>query len=176
MYKHFSRSLYCISNYVHMMSKIQAPNPVLFFLETTTKPDSRIWTCAKWLVINLTDMWVVLLNYLPSTTLPPWALDWLMMRKLLSVLLSICSCGRKEVVKQTSCCLCTWLPDGYSQIIRSYVFGPTGFWTMAPLHYAAKFDPFLSLDCAPTPSTLAQSKERKGSNFAFWQPCLCTGK
>ena len=23
----------------------------------------------------------------------------------------------------------------------------------------AKFDPFLSLDCAPTPSTLAQSKE-----------------
>ena len=34
----------------------------------------------------------------------------------------------------------------------------------------AKFDPFLSLDCAPTPSTLAQSKERKGSNFAIWQP------
>ena len=23
-----------------------------------------------------------------------------------------------------------------------------GFWTMAPLRYAAKFDPFLSLDCA----------------------------
>ena len=42
---------------------------------------------------------------------------------------------------------------------------------MAPLRYAAKFDPFLSLDCAPTPSTLAQSKERKGSNFAIWQPC-----
>ena len=34
----------------------------------------------------------------------------------------------------------------------------------------AKFDPFLSLDCAPTPSTLAQSKKRKGSNFAIWQP------
>ena len=42
-------------------------------------------------------------------------------------------------------------------------------WTMAPLRYATKFDPFLSLDCAPTPSTLAQSKERKGSNFATWQ-------
>ena len=41
---------------------------------------------------------------------------------------------------------------------------------MAPLRYAAKFDPFLSLDWAPTPSTLAQSKERKGSNFAIWQP------
>ena len=40
---------------------------------------------------------------------------------------------------------------------------------MAPLRYAAKFDPFLSSDCAPTPSTLAQSKERKGSNFAIWQ-------
>ena len=45
-----------------------------------------------------------------------------------------------------------------------------GFWTMAPLRCAAKFDPFLSLDCAPKPSTLAQSKERKGSNFAIWQP------
>ena len=35
----------------------------------------------------------------------------------------------------------------------------------------AKFDPFLSLDCARlegvgAPSNLAQSKERKGSNFA----------
>ena len=40
---------------------------------------------------------------------------------------------------------------------------------MAPLRCAAKFDPFLSFDCAPTPSTLAQSKERKGSNFAIWQ-------
>ena len=30
--------------------------------------------------------------------------------------------------------------------------------------------PFLSLDWAPTPSILAQSKERKGSNFAIWQP------
>ena len=46
---------------------------------------------------------------------------------------------------------------------------------MAPLRYAAKFDPFLSLDCAPTPSTLAQSKERKGSNFAIWQPCSYSG-
>ena len=42
----------------------------------------------------------------------------------------------------------TWLPDDYSQIFRSHVFGPSGFWTMAPLRYAAKFDPFLSLDCA----------------------------
>ena len=42
---------------------------------------------------------------------------------------------------------------------------------MAPLRYAAKLDPFLSLDCAPTPSLLAQSKERKGSNFAIWQHC-----
>ena len=50
-----------------------------------------------------------------------------------------------------------WLPDGYSRIFKSYVFGPSGFWTMAPLRCAAKFDPFLSLDCAPTPSTLAQS-------------------
>ena len=26
-----------------------------------------------------------------------------------------------------------WLPDGYSQIFRSYVLGPLGFWIMAPL-------------------------------------------
>ena len=43
---------------------------------------------------------------------------------------------------------------------------------MAPLGYATKSDPFLSMDCAPTPSTLAQSKERKGPNFAIWQPCV----
>ena len=42
---------------------------------------------------------------------------------------------------------------------------------MTPLPCAAKFDPFLSLDCAPTPSTMEQSKERKGENFAIWQPC-----
>ena len=59
-----------------------------------------------------------------------------------------------------------WLPDGYSRILRSYVFGPSGFWTMAQLHYAAKFDPFLSLDCARVEGVGAQSKERKGSNFA----------
>ena len=63
-----------------------------------------------------------------------------------------------------------WLPDGFSQIYRSYVSGPLGFWNMAPPRYAAKCDPFLSLDCAPTPSTPAHSKERKGSNFAIWQP------
>ena len=61
------------------------------------------------------------------------------------------------------------LLDCYSQIYRSYVFGPSGFWTMAPPRYTAKVDPFLSPDCPPTSSTLAQSKERKGSNFAIWQ-------
>ena len=63
------------------------------------------------------------------------------------------------------------LPDGDSKIFTLYAFGPLGFWSMAPLRYAAKFDPFLSLDCDPMPSTPAQSKERKGSNFAIWQPC-----
>ena len=27
----------------------------------------------------------------------------------------------------------SWLPDGYSQILRSYVFCPSGFWKMAPV-------------------------------------------
>ena len=47
---------------------------------------------------------------------------------------------------------------------------------MAPLRCAAKFDPFLSLDCAPTPSTVAQSKERKGSSFVIWQHWTGTRK
>ena len=62
------------------------------------------------------------------------------------------------------------MPDCCSRIFKSDVFGPLSLKAMAPLRYAAKFDPFLSLDCAPTPSTLAQSKERKGSNFAIWRP------
>ena len=33
-----------------------------------------------------------------------------------------------------------------AKIFRLYVFGPSGL-TMALLHYAAKFDPFLSLEC-----------------------------
>ena len=61
-----------------------------------------------------------------------------------------------------------WLPDGYSQIFRLYVFGPSGFWTMASLRCAAKFDPFLSLDCAPRPPPW--HNPRKGSIFAIWQP------
>ena len=36
---------------------------------------------------------------------------------------------------------------------------------MALLRYAAKFDSFLSLDCARVEGVGAQSKERKGSNF-----------
>ena len=33
----------------------------------------------------------------------------------------------------------------------------------------AKFDPFLSSDCARVEGVGTQSKERKGSNFAIWQ-------
>ena len=54
-----------------------------------------------------------------------------------------------------------WLPDGDSQILRSYVFGPLGFWTMAPLRFTAKFDPFLSLDCTP-PDPPPWRNPRKG--------------
>ena len=36
---------------------------------------------------------------------------------------------------------------------------------MAPLRWAAKFDPFLSFNCARVEGVGPQSKERKGSNF-----------
>ena len=41
-----------------------------------------------------------------------------------------------------------------AKFYRSYVFGPAGLndyvFAMSLLHCAAKFDPFLSLDCPPT--------------------------
>ena len=49
--------------------------------------------------------------------------------------------------------------------LESYVFCPSGFWTMDQLRCAAKFDPFVSLDCAGVEGVGAQS------NFAFWQHC-----
>ena len=43
---------------------------------------------------------------------------------------------------------------------------PSGFWTMALyLHYAAKFDPFLSEDCAPRPPP--PHNPRKGRDQKF---------
>ena len=60
---------------------------------------------------------------------------------------------------------------------RSYVFGPSGYWTMAPRYATLQnFIPsFPWIAPPPTPSTLAQSKERKGSNFTIWQPCITNG-
>ena len=44
------------------------------------------------------------------------------------------------------------LPDGNSQISRLYVLAALKSWTMAPRRYTTKFDPFLSMDCAPCPA------------------------
>ena len=55
------------------------------------------------------------------------------------------------------------VPNGYSQIFRSYAIDPSGFWTMALLRYTAKFNPFLSLDCTPSPPhTPSWRNPRKG--------------
>ena len=48
-----------------------------------------------------------------------------------------------------------------ARFLESYVFGPSGFWTMAFLRYAAKFDPFLSLDCAPHPPPWSNPRKRR---------------
>ena len=62
------------------------------------------------------------------------------------------------------------------------MFSPSSFWTMAPLRYTAKFDPFLSLDCARVEGVGAQSKshspEARGAKhircknlaMTIWQP------
>ena len=73
---------------------------------------------------------------------------------------------------------------GYSAICGALSLSPSGrlsamtseeveWWPAAQLsslslqgHQMAKFEPFLSLDCAWVEGVGAQSKERKGSNFA----------
>ena len=52
-----------------------------------------------------------------------------------------------------------WWPDGYSQIFQIVCVRPFGLLDYGSATLRCKI-------CAPTPSTLAQSKERKGSNFA----------
>ena len=77
---------------------------------------------------------------------------------------------RKRVVAEDAI-LGRW--EGNLGPILGLLFGDRGLLFVELLGQGcqmAKFDPFLSLDCAPTPSALAQSKERKGSNFAIWQP------
>ena len=44
-----------------------------------------------------------------------------------------------------------WLPDGYSHILRSYVFGPSGFWTMAPLPMLQNLIPSFPYIAPPRP-------------------------
>ena len=43
------------------------------------------------------------------------------------------------------------MPDGYSQILRFFVFGPSGFWTMAPLRYAPNLIPSFPWIAPPRP-------------------------
>ena len=55
------------------------------------------------------------------------------------------------------------LPD--CRFLDGMCLAPRAWRTMAPLRCIAKFDPFLSLDCAWVEGEGAQS------NFAIWQPC-----
>ena len=50
--------------------------------------------------------------------------------------------------------------------LESYVFGPSGFWTIALLRYAAKFDPFLSLDCTRVEGMGRNPRKGRHHNFA----------
>ena len=53
-----------------------------------------------------------------------------------------------------------------SRVLTSHGTLVLGLWGPAHGCQMAKFDPFLSLDCARVEGVGAQSKERKGSNFA----------
>ena len=83
--------------------------------------------------------------------------EWPQLGNGAPVIIRLPLCGGAAGRRESSSLV--WLQDGYSQIFRSYVVGPWGFWTMAPLRYTAKLDPFLST---------IQGKE----GIKFWQPCL----
>ena len=51
----------------------------------------------------------------------------------------------------------------------NHVFGSLGFWTLAPLRYAAKFDPFLSLDCARVEGVGAPSGNHLSTHLSYLQ-------
>ena len=58
-----------------------------------------------------------------------------------------------------------WLPDGNSQTLRSYLFGPSVFWTMALLRYAAKFDPFFPWIAPPRPPPWRNPRKGRDHNL-----------
>ena len=53
------------------------------------------------------------------------------------------------------------------------MFGPLGFWTIALLYYAAKFDLFLSLDCARVEGVGAQGPSGNLGNSARFIHSSC---
>ena len=64
-----------------------------------------------------------------------------------------------------------WLPDGDSQILRLYEFGPSLLKDYGSTTLRCKIRSLPFLGFSPPPSNPAQSKERKGSNFAIRQHC-----
>ena len=64
-------------------------------------------------------------------------------------------------------CQPAWSMDSVCfRALREGGLTPSFFTASAHGCQMAKFDPFLSLDCARVEGVGAQSKERKGSNFA----------
>ena len=64
-----------------------------------------------------------------------------------------------------------WLPDGYSQIKILYAFGPSGLKDYGSATLCCKIWSLTLLGLGSLPSNLAQSIERKRSNFVIWQHC-----
>ena len=67
----------------------------------------------------------------------------------------------------------TWLSSAVAAVPDAHKTTQSSLMAVSSEHgcQMAKFDPFLSLDCARVEGVGAQSKERKGSNFDIWQPC-----
>ena len=76
-------------------------------------------------------------------------------------------CGVEAAAEE---CVQAWLPDGYSQIFRLLCLAlrASGLW----LRYAAlqNLIPSFPWIAPPRPPPWRYPKERKGSNFAIWQP------
>ena len=59
--------------------------------------------------------------------------------------------------------------------LELYVLGSSGFWTMAPLRYAAKFDPFFSFWVAPHTLYPGAIQGKEGIKFCHLATLRLTG-
>ena len=75
-------------------------------------------------------------------------------------------CTEQQIALQEREAATTWLPNGYSQIFRSYVFAPSGLKDYGSATLSCKIWTLPFLGLCQSEGHGEQFKERNGSNFA----------